>query len=268
MTLPRREAPPSRITGLYAILDRSVIATRASDPEGALDRALAMVLAGGCRVVQYRDKTSSPAAMGPRARRFVRACREAGALLIVNDHLDAALASGADGCHLGQDDTPFPVARVNAPPGFLLGRSTHSVPEAVRAQGEGADYIGVGAVFRTMSKRDALEPRGPRLIAEVASAVSVPIVAIGGITRQNVREIIRAGASAFAVISDLFGAPDVRERTREFLRIWEEEKGLRQSLRPAGSTRAGSIPGDGPSAGNADPTRSRGPGPRSGCAGR
>lgn len=227
MTFPRREAPSSRIAGLYAILDRSVIAQGASDPEGALDRALAAVLAGGCRVVQYRDKESVPAAMRPRAKRFVRACRESGALLIVNDHLDVALASGADGCHLGQDDMPLPVARANAPPGFLFGRSTHSLLEAVGAQEEGADYIGVGAVFRTTSKRDALEPRGPRLIAEVAAAVSVPIVAIGGITRQNVREIIRAGADAFAVISDLFDAPDIRKRTREFLRIWGEGKLLR-----------------------------------------
>jgi thiamine-phosphate diphosphorylase len=226
MMSPRREAPTSRIAGLYAILDRSVIVTGASDPEGALDRALASVLAGGCRVIQYRDKESVPAAMRPRAKRFVRACRESGALLIVNDHLDVALASGADGCHLGQDDTPFPVARANAPPGFLLGQSTHSIPEAVRAQEEGADYVGVGSVFRTMSKGNALEPRGPRLIAEVASAVTVPIVAIGGVTRQNVREVIRAGAAAFAVISDLFGAPDIRERTQEFLRIWEEEKPL------------------------------------------
>jgi thiamine-phosphate pyrophosphorylase len=267
MTSPPREAPAFRIAGLYAILDRSVIATGVPDPESALERALASVLAGGCRVVQYRDKGSFPAAIRARAKHFARACREAGALFIVNDHLDAALASGADGCHLGQDDMPLPVARANTPPGFLLGRSTHSVPEAVRAQEAGADYIGVGAIFRTMSKEDALAPRGPRLVAEAAAAVTVPIVAIAGITRQNVREVIRAGAAAFAVISDLFGAPDIRERTREFLRIWEEEKGLRQSLRPAGSTQAGSVPGNGQSDGNANPSR-RGPGPRSGCTGR
>jgi thiamine-phosphate pyrophosphorylase len=94
------------------------------------------------------------------------------------------------------------------------------------ARQEGADYISVGAIFRTMTKNDALEPRGLKL-AEVAGAVSLPAIAISGITRQNVREVIRAGASGFAVISDLFGGPAIRERAREFLRIWEEETGRR-----------------------------------------
>jgi len=133
------------------------------------------------------------------------------------------LREGADGCHLGQDDLPLPAARRIVPKDFLLGASTHSVPEARRAQEEGADDVGVGAVFRTMSKGDALEPRGPKLVAEVAGAVSIPAVAISGITRGNAREVIRAGAAAFAVISDLFTGPGVRERTEEFLRIWEIE---------------------------------------------
>jgi len=95
------------------------------------------------------------------------------------------------------------------------------------ARQEGADYIGVGAIFRTITKNDALPPRGPKLIAEVAGAVSLPAIAISGVTRQNVREVVRAGASGFAVISDLFGGPAIRERAREFIRIWEEETGRR-----------------------------------------
>ena len=217
----------AHISGLYGILDPSVVIREGNDPERLLDRALAEALAGGCRLVQYRDKMAFPRLLLSRAKRFARSCREAGALFVVNDRLDVALLSGAGGCHLGQDDLPLPAARRIVPDNFLLGASTHNVPEARKAEGEGADYVGVGAIFRTMSKGDALEPRGPRLVAEVASAVSIPAVAISGITRGNVREAIRAGAAAFAVISDLFTGPGVRERTREFLRIWEEETSRR-----------------------------------------
>jgi thiamine-phosphate pyrophosphorylase len=200
-----------------------VVIREGDDPEALLDRVLAEALAGGCRLIQYRDKAAGPRLLLSRAKRFAPACRAAGALFVVNDRLDVALLSEAGGCHLGQDDLPLPAARRLVPEGFLLGASTHSVPEARRAQAEGADYVGVGAIFRTMSKADALAPRGPRLVAEVAGAVSIPVVAISGITRKNVRDVIRAGAAAFAVISDLFTGPGVRERTEEFLRIWEDE---------------------------------------------
>ncbi len=224
MTRGVRAENARRISGLYAILDPSAVAVEGIDPEIALDRVLAELLAGGCRLIQYRDKVAWPGLLLSRASRFSRACRAAGALFLVNDRLDAALLSGADGCHLGQEDLPLPAARRIVPGGFLLGASTHNVPEAVRAREEGADYIGVGAVFPTKSKGDAVEPRGPRLVAEIAAAVDLPVVAISGITRGNVREVIRAGADAFAVISDLVSGPGAKERTEEFLRIWETEK--------------------------------------------
>ena len=219
---PRRIRPA--VGGLYGILDPAVAAAFAPDPDATLTRALAEALAGGCRVFQYREKEASPSTILSRARRFSRICREAGAVFIVNDRLDVALLSGADGCHLGQEDLPLTEARRICPPGFILGASTHDVVEARRAQAEGADYIGVGAVFPTMSKADATEPRGLRLIAEVAAVVAIPSIAIAGITRSNVREVIRAGASGFAVISDLFGGPGIRERAEEYTRIWDEEK--------------------------------------------
>jgi thiamine-phosphate pyrophosphorylase len=216
-----------RIEGLYGVLDPAVVTIDAKDTGEALEIAISAAIEGGCRIFQYRDKLSSPRTVFSRARRLAGICRDAGALFLVNDRLDVALMAEADGCHLGQDDLPIPEARKLAPPGFLLGSSTHSVAEARRAEQEGADYIGVGAIFRTMTKDDALVPRGPKLVAEVAEAVSLPAIAISGIARKNVREVIRAGASGFAVISDLFGGPDIRERAREFLRIWEEETGLR-----------------------------------------
>lgn len=218
-------APPfPRIAGLYGILDPSAVPEGNGGREATVDRALDGALSGGCRVIQYRDKAAPSGLLLARAKRLSRACRAAGALFLVNDRLDVALLSEADGCHLGQDDLPVSAARRIVPAGFLLGVSTHGAPEAKRAQEEGADYVGVGAIFRTTSKSDARKPRGPRLVAEVAAAVSIPAVAIGGITRHNVRDVIRAGASAAAVISDLFGAPDVRERAAEFLRIWDEER--------------------------------------------
>ncbi len=218
---PRRGRPP--VEGLYGILDAAVAAAGAPDPGAALEGALGDALAGGCRVVQYRDKQASPAALLARARPLARACRSAGAVFIVNDRLDVAILSGAHGCHLGQDDLPLAEARRISPPGFLLGASTHDVVEARRAEAEGADYVGVGAVFPTTSKGDAAEPRGLRLVAEMAAAVTIPAIAISGITRRNVRDVIRAGASGFAVISDLFGGPGIRERAEEFVRIWDEE---------------------------------------------
>lgn len=219
--------PVPRIEGLYAILDPAVAAAVAADPEEVLDRALGEALAGGCRLVQYRDKGATSRAALARAKRFRAACRKAGALFLVNDRLDVALAADADGCHLGQDDLPIPAARGIVPAGFLLGASTGNAAEARRAQAEGADYIGVGAVFRTASKADAGPPGGARLVGEVAAAVSIPAIAISGITRRNVRDVIRAGAAGFAVISDLFGGPGIRERAREFVGIWEEEKARR-----------------------------------------
>lgn len=219
--------PALRIRGLFGILDPAAVVRGDDHPEALLDRTLAESLGGGCRLIQYRDKAASPRLLLSRAKRFGAVCRAAGALFVVNDRLDVALLSGADGCHLGQEDLPLPAARDLVPQGFLLGASTHDVREAQRAHDEGADYIGVGPVFRTMSKVDALEPRGPRLVAEVARAVPIPAVAISGITRKNVREVIRAGAAAFAVISDLFAGPGIRERTKEFVRIWEEETARR-----------------------------------------
>lgn len=216
-----------RMEGLYGVLDPAVVTVDAKDAGEALEIAITEAIEGGCRILQYRDKQSSPRTIFTRARRLAAICRNAGALFLVNDRLDVALMAEADGCHLGQDDLPIPEARKLAPPGFLLGSSTHNVVEARKAEQEGADYIGVGAIFRTTTKNDALVPRGPKLVAEVAEAVSLPAIAISGITRQNVREVIRAGASGFAVISDLFGGPDIRERAREFLRIWEEETGRR-----------------------------------------
>jgi len=222
--------PGALVAGLYGVLDPRALPAAAPGGEvaaRALEEALEQALEGGCRIVQYRDKDASPREALARARRLARLCRARGALFLVNDRLDVALLAGAAGCHLGQDDLPAACARRLAPPGFVLGVSASSPEEARQAERDGADYVGVGAVFPTASKADAGPARGPGLVALVAAAVSIPVVAIGGITTRNVAGVIRAGAAAAAVLSDLFGAADIRARAAEFVRIWERETARR-----------------------------------------
>ena len=195
---------------LYAILDRSV--ARGRDLPGLLDA----VLAGGCRLVQLREKTMPLDELLPLARALARRCREVGALLIVNDRADLALAAGADGLHVGQDDLPARQARALLPPGMILGVSTHDPEQARRAVADGADYVAVGSIFPTTTKA-GFHLVGPELIRRVRPEVPVPLVGIGGITAENAPAVLAAGADAVAVISALCAASDPAAATRAFL---------------------------------------------------
>jgi thiamine-phosphate pyrophosphorylase len=195
---------------LYAILDRSV--ARGRDLPGLLDA----VLAGGCRLVQLREKTMPLGDLLPLARSLARRCHEVGALLIVNDRADLALAAGADGLHVGQDDLPARQARGLLPPGMILGVSTHDPEQARRAVADGADYVAVGSIFPTTTKA-GFQLVGPELIRRVRLEVPVPLVGIGGITAENAPAVLGAGADAVAVISALCAAPDPEAATRAFL---------------------------------------------------
>ena len=195
---------------LYAILDRSVAHGR--DLPGLLDA----LLAGGCRLVQLREKTMPLDELLPLARRLARRCREAGALLIVNDRADLALAADADGLHVGQDDLPARQARGLLRPNMILGVSTHDPEQARRAVADGADYVAVGSIFPTTTKA-GFQLVGPELIRRVRPEVPVPLVGIGGITAENASAVLDAGADAVAVISALCAAPDPETATRAFL---------------------------------------------------
>lgn len=195
---------------LYAILDRSVAGGR------HLPDLLDAVLRGGGRLVQLREKTLPLADLLPLAHRLARQCREAGALFIVNDRADLALAAGADGLHVGQDDLPARRARALLRAGMILGVSTHDPDQARRAVADGADYVAVGSIFPTTTK-PRFQLVGPELIRRVRADVSVPLVGIGGITADNAEAVLAAGADAVAVISALCGAPDPEEATRTFL---------------------------------------------------
>jgi len=195
---------------LYVILDRSVAAGR------DLPSLLEAVLAGGCRIVQLREKIMPLAELLPVAERLARRCREAGALFIVNDRADLALASGAGGLHVGQDDLPAPAARRILGPDVVLGVSTHDPTQARRAVADGADYVAVGSIFPTTTKA-GFQLVGPELIRTVRREVPVPLIGIGGITVDNAAAVLDAGGDAVAVISAVCAAPDPEAATRHLL---------------------------------------------------
>ena len=186
-------------------------------------------LSAGADMIQLRDKTSDLRTLLAQARAVQALCRSSGAVFIVNDRLDLALASDADGVHVGQDDLPVEAARRLLGPGRILGVSTHERNQAEEAQARGADYIGFGPMFRTGTKDTGYTPRGLNMLREIRAAVSLPILAIGGITLENVVEVIAAGATAPAVISAIVAAPDVAAATAAFRERVALAKNLGQS---------------------------------------
>ncbi len=166
-------------------------------------------VAGGADAIQLRDKRLSGRDLLDATSAIREITRDAGALFIVNDRLDVALAAGADGVHLGESDLPLGHARRIAPPGFIIGASVGSVATAIRAGAEGADYVALSPTFSTASKDDAGPGHGLAMLSAVRAAVSLPLVAIGGITPGNVGDVIAAGADGVAVISAVVGRDDV-----------------------------------------------------------
>ena len=187
----------------------------------SLEEAVAQAVEGGANLVQLREKDLPAADLLALAEKL-RAVTQGRALFLVNDRLDVALACAADGVHLPERGLPVAAARRLAGERFIIGRSVHSVAEAVRAQAEGADYVQVGTIFASRSHPDqgrrsadlAAPPAGLGLMEAVAAVVSIPILAVGGITAANVSEAMAAGARGAAVISAILGAPSTREAAR------------------------------------------------------
>lgn len=203
-----------------------------TDPECGPGRAVVDVvraaLQGGAPAIQLRDKSADARDLVLLARLLLEETRRAGALLFVNDRVDVALAAGADGAHLGDDDLPLPDARRIAPPGFLLGRSVDDLDQARAATAEGADYLGIGPVRDTPSKEDAGAALGVGGVARVCAAVDLPVVAIGGVDAETAPALSAAGAAGIAVIRAVMAAADPRRATEELLR--EFRRGLRGDL--------------------------------------
>ena len=178
-------------------------------------------------MIQLRDKRAGPRQLLPQAREMARLCRDRGVRFIVNDRLDLALAADADGVHLGQDDLPPRAARKLLGSRKILGISTHSLEQAVRAAENGADYLGIGPIFATATKSTGYEPVGCEMIRQLRSRIDLPLLAIGGITLDNVGEVIRAGATGAAVISAIIGSDDIARATEAFLAVIREAKRAR-----------------------------------------
>ena len=197
---------------LYAILDPRFLRGR-----NLVEVARALVR-GGVTCLQLRDKEASSRDLYEEARLLKASLRSLGIPCIVNDRLDIALAVDADGVHLGEEDIPVREARRLLGRDKIVGASAALVETAVQAEKDGADYIGFGAVFPTGTKEDA-QVSGLALLSRVKQAVSIPVVAIGGIKRSNALDVLNAGADGLAVISDLLeagGRGDVEARAREF----------------------------------------------------
>jgi thiamine-phosphate pyrophosphorylase len=189
-------------------------------PRSVIDVAAAAV-AAGAPAIQLRDKMATAAQLAEQARALLPIVHRAGALLFINDRLDVALATGADGVHLGPDDLPVAAARRVAPAGMLLGFSTDDPVAAARAEREGADYVGCGAVFGTSSKDVGDERIGVERLDAVARAVRIPVVGIGGIGTDNVHEVAATNAAGVAVVGAVMSAVDPAATVRLLLGAFE-----------------------------------------------
>lgn len=197
--------------GIYVITDRK---------RGHVEVAQA-ALDGGARTIQLRDKEASTWQMVAWAEKIRRLCDQYRALFIINDRLDVAMAAGAWGVHLGSEDMPIPHARRILGREAVIGGSVANVFEATAAQAAGATYVTIGSIYDTQTKPNAGPPIGPHTIAEVKAAVSIPVIAIGGIHIEQVAECRSFGADAVAVISAVTGEDDMVEATSRLLQAWE-----------------------------------------------
>jgi thiamine-phosphate pyrophosphorylase len=206
-----------RLPPLYPIIDVDLCRMRGLDPVAFA----AGCVRGGARLLQVRQKgsTGGTGALLGIVREVIENGRPAGARVIVNDRADLAAMAGADGVHVGQQDLPPAAARLVAGRNAIVGISTHTLAQIDEAAAGTADYIAVGPVFRTTTKETGYDPRGLEMV-KYAARTGRPVVAIGGITAVNARDVLSAGASSVAIISDLLAAGGPERRVREFLEQW------------------------------------------------
>ena len=193
---------------LYVITDSSLI------KEKNFEKRIKEVVANGATLVQLREKTLPLRPFLKRAL-LMRRIIHPPVLFIVNDRIDIAIASGADGLHIGQEDLPILMARQILGEYKIIGISTHSIEQARQAEKEGADYLAMGSIFATPSKPEAGPPKGTKIISQIKEVVRIPVVAIGGIDLDNAEETLKAGADGVAVMSAVFKERDMGLATRK-----------------------------------------------------
>lgn len=208
---------------LYAITDRKMLG-KVSEVEAAR-----LCFEGGADVVQLRMKDTDGGEMLEKAKAIQEIAQQYCKFFIVNDRLDIAVLAGADGVHLGQTDIPVQEARRLVGDEMIIGVSASTVEEAVKAVDDGADYIGVGSIFNTSTKPDADQGIGLDTLMDICQAVDVPVVAIGGINKGNIRDVIRAGADGAAVVSAIMAKPDIKAAAHELkVMVLNEKRDLKR----------------------------------------
>jgi thiamine-phosphate pyrophosphorylase len=215
--LARGEKPPFELPDLYG-LTYSRCSRRRSNIEVVKE-----MIQAGIKLIQYREKDRSLEQKYRECREIRELTRQAGVTFIVNDHLDIAQLVGADGVHLGQDDLPVDQARSLLGSEKIIGKSTHSPEQARQAMAEGADYLGVGPIYATQTKTDVCDPVGYQYLEWAAENIDIPWVAIGGIKKHNLHEILNRGASCTALVSEITGHKDIPQVVKEIRTIIKEK---------------------------------------------
>lgn len=192
-----------------------VIANQDLQKNRTIIEVIEEIIQGGATIIQLREKNLPTRTFFEEAQIVRKITKKAGIPLIINDRLDVALAVNADGVHLGEEDLPLKYARKIAPH-FIIGYSTDSIDQAREAEKDGANYLGVGSVFPTKTKIDAGMAIGTQKLEEIKRAVSIPVIAIGGITLENLPKVIQSGVDGVAVISAIISAESPFEATKKF----------------------------------------------------
>jgi len=206
-----------RLHGLYVITD-STLALQAQQP---IETMIAQALAGGARIIQYRNKNANNTVRFREARQLLQLCKSAAATFLVNDDVELAAEIDADGVHLGQQDMPLPAAREYLGSGKIIGITCHAlIDHAEIAQQQGADYVAFGRFFASQTK-PAAPAAGLDILTEAKQRLHIPVCAIGGITVQNAAQVIEHGADMLAVVNAVLAAPDIAHAANEFAQLFK-----------------------------------------------
>ena len=209
--------PKLKDFGLYFITDSKITKKTVIDD-------VKSAIKGGVKIIQYREKEAPLKQMIEEAKEIKNLCQKNNVVFIVNDRIDIAVASDADGVHLGQNDERCETARKILGKNKIIGLTAHNVKESIEAEKLGADYIGLSPIFSTGTKADAGKPCGTEMISRVKKYVKIPIVAIGGINESNIGEVLKAGAKNTAIISAILTKDDVGKAVRDFQSIIDSHK--------------------------------------------
>ena len=180
-------------------------------------------LKAGCKIIQYREKNKNTKEMIEEVKQLKQLCKGK-AIFLVNDRVDIALATDADGVHIGQEDIPFQIAKMLLGRYKIIGLTVHNLKEAKKAEKLGVSYIGLAPIFKTDTKEDARDPIGTKMIETVRKEVNLPIVAVGGINKDNLKEVVESGADSVVSIYAVLNSNDIYNKVMEFIKIIKECK--------------------------------------------